>query len=196
MSSSEPALRVSGVTVRFGGVVAVDRVDLDVAPGEIVGVIGPNGAGKTTLLDAVSGFVTPTEGTVALDGYEVTRALPYVRARRGLGRSFQDARLFPSLTVRETLLGAFHPSLASGAVAEGLRLPGAKREEATIQQAVESLLDVVDLERYLDHRIADSRSAPRARSSSRGSRHAGRRCSCSTSRLRGCSSRRCARSAR
>src|SRR5437899_1072108 len=132
MSLSDPALCVRDVTVRFGGVVAVDGVDLDVQPGEIVGVIGPNGAGKTTLLDAVSGFVTPTRGTVELDGRDVTRALPYVRARRGLGRSFQDARLFPSLTVREVLLGAFHPAISSGTLTEGLRLPGARREEAAI----------------------------------------------------------------
>lgn len=155
MPSHDPALRVRDVTVRFGGVVAVDGVDLDVAPGEIVGVIGPNGAGKTTLLDAVSGFVTPAAGTIELDGRELTGELPYLRARRGLGRSFQDARLFPSLTVRESLLGAFHPAFTSGAVAEGLRLGGARREETATHDAVEALLDVVDLRRYLDHRIAD-----------------------------------------
>ncbi len=149
------ALRVRDVTVRFGGVVAVDGVDLDVAPGEIVGIIGPNGAGKTSLLDAVSGFVTPATGTVELDGHDVSRALPYVRARRGLGRSFQDARLFPSLTVREALLGAFHPSFTSSAVVEGLRLPGATREERDRDAEVESLLDLVDVRRYLDHRVAD-----------------------------------------
>lgn len=155
MSPPDSALRVRGVTVRFGGVVAVDNVDLDVAPGEIVGVIGPNGAGKTSLLDAMSGFTTPASGTVELNGRDVTKALPYARARRGLGRSFQDARLFPSLTVRESLLGAFHPAFASGAVAEGCRLPAARREEAATHDAVESLLDIVDLRRYLDHRIAD-----------------------------------------
>jgi ABC-type branched-subunit amino acid transport system ATPase component len=150
-----PALDVRGVTVRFGGLVAVDGVELSVAPGEIVGVIGPNGAGKTTLLDAVSGFVNPSEGSVLLGGTDVTRAVPYVRARHGLGRSFQDARLFPSLTVREVLLGAFHPSFSSGAVSEGLRLRSARREELAISTAVDDLLDLVDLERYLDHRIAD-----------------------------------------
>ena len=150
-----PALEVRGVSVRFGGLVAVDGVELTVAPGEIVGVIGPNGAGKTTLLDAVSGFVTPSAGTVLVGGTDVTRLVPYVRARHGLGRSFQDARLFPSLTVREVLLGAFHPSFSSGTVTEGLRLRAVRREEAAVNVAVDDLLDLVDLDRYLDHRIAD-----------------------------------------
>src|SRR5262245_33675209 len=75
------ALDARGITVRFGGVVALDSVDLAVAPGEVVGVIGPNGAGKTTLLDVVSGFTEPASGLVRLDGVDVTGAMPYVRAR-------------------------------------------------------------------------------------------------------------------
>jgi ABC-type branched-subunit amino acid transport system ATPase component len=153
--AAPPALEVRDLTVRFGGLVAVDGVDLAVAPGEIVGVIGPNGAGKTTLLDAVSGFVSPAEGNVLLNGVDVTHVVPYARARRGLGRSFQDARLFPSLTVREALLGALHPTFSSGTLSEGLRMRVARREEADAHAAVDALLEVVDLERYLDHRVAD-----------------------------------------
>ena len=152
---SEPALDARGVTVRFGGVVAVDNVDLLVEPGEIVGVIGPNGAGKTTLLDAISGFVAPAAGTITVAGVDTAGAVPYLRARRGLGRSFQDARLFPSLTVRETLLGALHPTFTSGVVTEGLRFASARRDEARAHAEVEDLLDLVDLRSYLDHRIAD-----------------------------------------
>jgi ABC-type branched-subunit amino acid transport system ATPase component len=149
------ALEATGIRVRFGGVVAVGGVDLRVAPGEVVGIIGPNGAGKTTLLDAVSGFASLHAGRVMLDGVDVTRELPYRRARRGLARSFQDARLFPSLTVRETLLGAFHPGFTTGAISEALTLPLARREERAAAAAVEQLLGMVDLERYLDYRISE-----------------------------------------
>ena len=86
--------------------VAVDQVDFEVAAGEILGVIGPNGAGKTTCFEMVAGFTAPDTGTVVFDGIDVTRATPEQRARQGLVRSFQDAALFPTLTVRETLMVA------------------------------------------------------------------------------------------
>src|SRR4029077_10413195 len=96
-----PALEAQELSVTFGGIIAVDRVGLRVAPGEILGVIGPNGAGKTTLFDAISGFVAPTHGRVMLRGRDVTEWSPDDRAWLGLGRSFQDARVFPSMTVAE-----------------------------------------------------------------------------------------------
>ena len=151
----EPMLQVADVTVRFGGVVAVDGVSLDVAHGEVVGIIGPNGAGKTTLLDAACGHAPLAAGRVALDGDDVTTELPWKRARRGLGRSFQDARLYPTMTVRETLQSAFHARHRNGVVAEGLRLPDARAEEEAVAAAALELLEVVDLGRYLDHRIAE-----------------------------------------
>jgi ABC-type branched-subunit amino acid transport system ATPase component len=153
--TAPPVLEARGVRVRFGGVRAVDGVDLTVAPGEIVGVIGPNGAGKTTLLDAVSGFAELDTGSVRLDGRDVTRTLPYARARAGMARSFQDARLFPSMTVRETLLGALHASFTTGAIAQTLALRAARREQADALDRVEELLGLVDVRRYLDHRIAE-----------------------------------------
>ena len=146
-------LDVRDVSVHFGGLAAVDGVDLRVAPGEIVGVIGPNGAGKTTLLDAVCGYV-PVHGEVWFDGRRVDGVLPYRRARLGIGRSFQDARLFPSMTVREALLGALHPSFTSGFLSEALHLPWARTEERTAHRRVEELLELVDLHRYLDHQIS------------------------------------------
>ena len=96
--------RRRGLSVRFGGIRAVDDVSLVVAPGEIVGIIGPNGAGKTTLFDLISGFTRADSGPGACSaGIDVTRLGPDRRARLGLGRSFQDARLFPALTVEETI---------------------------------------------------------------------------------------------
>jgi ABC-type branched-subunit amino acid transport system ATPase component/ABC-type branched-subunit amino acid transport system permease subunit len=99
-------LEVSGVSRNFGAVVAVDAVDMHVDAGEIVGLIGPNGAGKTTLFEIISGFTRPTTGTVSFLGSDVSRLGPTARARRGLGRTFQSAQLFPSLSVEETVLVA------------------------------------------------------------------------------------------
>jgi len=96
-------LRTRGLTWRVGEVAIVDTVDLDLAPGEFLGVIGPNGAGKTSLFNLVSGLRRPTEGTVSLGGEDVTRLAPYQRARRGLGRTFQASSVFGSLTVRENV---------------------------------------------------------------------------------------------
>ncbi len=97
---------VSEVTVRFGGVVALDGVSLDVRAGEVVGLIGPNGAGKTTLIDAITGFVRPASGTIALDGVAVDRWSAHRRAQAGIARSFQSLELFDDLTVLDNLRAA------------------------------------------------------------------------------------------
>ena len=150
-----PVLEAIDIRVRFGGVVAVDDVSLTVAPGEIVGIIGPNGAGKTTLLDAVMGFAPLAAGRVRLEGRDVTRDLPYKRARMGIARSFQDARLFPTMTVRETLLAALHESFTTGFVSEALGLPSVRAEERAAVAATDELLDLVDLRQWIGHRVAD-----------------------------------------
>jgi branched-chain amino acid transport system ATP-binding protein len=95
------------VTVRFGGLVALDHVSLSVAPARIVGLIGPNGAGKSTYFGVLSGLIRPREGTVRIDGVDVTKASPQARARRGLARTFQRLELFNELTVREHLVVAY-----------------------------------------------------------------------------------------
>ena len=92
-----------GLSVTFGGIRAVDGVTFEVGAGEIVGIIGPNGAGKTTMFDLISGFTPLQAGRIMLAGKDVTSLGAAGRARAGLGRSFQDARLFPELTVSETL---------------------------------------------------------------------------------------------
>ena len=106
-------LRAERVTVRFGGVTAVDHVDLKLEDRDILGLIGPNGAGKTTLFNALTGFAQPDEGAVFMFGREVTRFAPFQRAREGMGRTFQTDRPFEELTVLENvLIPAFlkHPS--------------------------------------------------------------------------------------
>ncbi len=100
---SEAALELEALTVDFGGLRAVDGLDLRAAPGAITGLIGPNGAGKTTTFNACSGFVRPTAGRVRLHGHDVTDADVATRARRGIGRTFQRMELFASMTVRENV---------------------------------------------------------------------------------------------
>jgi ABC-type branched-subunit amino acid transport system ATPase component/ABC-type branched-subunit amino acid transport system permease subunit len=107
------SLAVRGVSVRFGGVVAVDDVSFEVAPGEVVGLIGPNGAGKTTLLDVMTGFTKQTEGSVLLDGVSIDSWSVEKRARRGLSRSWQAVELFEAMTVRDNLLAAADDQAAS-----------------------------------------------------------------------------------
>jgi ABC-type branched-subunit amino acid transport system ATPase component/ABC-type branched-subunit amino acid transport system permease subunit len=144
-----PALSVQGLRVAFGGVVAVDDVSFDVATGEVVAVVGPNGAGKTTLFDLVSGFVRADDGKVLLDGADVTRMGAARRARRGLGRSFQDARLFPSLTVEEVLATAHERWVDVGdPLSALLHLPNVQDSELAVQQRVDELIALLGLDPY------------------------------------------------
>ena len=94
-----PLLRIDGLTRRFGGLTAVDGVSAEVRKGDIVGLIGPNGAGKTTLFNLISGFTPPSEGKVRFEERDITGLKPHVIARLGLGRTFQNLRIFPNMTV-------------------------------------------------------------------------------------------------
>ncbi len=144
-----PALEVVDVSVRFGGIQAVSGVSLAVAPGEIVGIIGPNGAGKTTLFDLVSGFTRADCGRVLLGGRDLTSATPDVRARAGLGRSFQDARLFPALTVEETIAVALDRWVqVKDPLNPALHLPAAFDSEQMVTNRVAELVDLLHLDAY------------------------------------------------
>jgi branched-chain amino acid transport system ATP-binding protein len=99
-------LECRGITVRFGGHVALDHVDVEADAGLVTGLIGPNGAGKTTLFNAVCGLISPAAGSVRLDGRELTSLAPYKRARRGMARTFQRLELFALLSVRENVMVA------------------------------------------------------------------------------------------
>ena len=111
---AEPLLRVSDVTVRFGGLTALDRVDLEVMPGGITGLIGPNGAGKTTLFNVITGLQAPTSGQVSLSGAVIDRWPPQKRARAGMARTFQRLELFIGLSVRDNLISAWESSVRGG----------------------------------------------------------------------------------
>ncbi len=133
------------ITCRFGGITALDNVDLTVEPGEVVGLLGTNGAGKSTLINVISGMVTATEGTVHLDGVDLLALQPYERARMGVSRSFQQAQMFSSMSVLDNLLVAEHPGMHHGLLSGGLRLPRARTEEHAARGHVEAVMDVVDL---------------------------------------------------
>ena len=149
-------LTCRAITRRFGGVTALDAVDLDVAPGAAVGIIGHNGAGKTTLFDVISGFLPPDSGRVLVGGIDVTDRPPHRRAIAGLGRSFQEARLFPSLTVAETVAVALERHLPNrDTLAAALALPASTYMEAAVAERVDELLALLGLTGYRHHRTAD-----------------------------------------
>ena len=136
LPGNEVRLTCRGVVRRFGGLTALDGVDLDVQPGAAVGIIGHNGAGKTTLFDVISGFLAPDAGRVLLGGADMTDAPPHRRAVAGLGRSFQEARLYPSLTVAETVAVALERHLPNrDTLAAALALPASTYMEVSISRA-------------------------------------------------------------
>jgi ABC-type branched-subunit amino acid transport system ATPase component len=148
------ALEVAGVSVRFGGIVAVDGVSLTVGSDEIVGLIGTNGAGKSTLMNAIGGFV-PAAGTARLHGQDLWSMGSARRAREGLGRTFQAARLFPELTVRETVEVALEARGRTGFLATALVLPRSVARERQRRSEADELIGFLGLGRYANSRISD-----------------------------------------
>jgi branched-chain amino acid transport system ATP-binding protein len=139
-------LETLALVKRFGGITAVDDVDLQLRGGEILGLIGHNGAGKTTLMDCISGFNQIDGGRVFLQGKDITESAPHDRALGGLGRSFQDALLFPSLTVAETISVALERHLASkDMVAAAFQLPASYESEIDVAEKVEDLIHLMGL---------------------------------------------------
>ncbi|HEX7132377.1 MAG TPA: MFS transporter [Iamia sp.] len=145
----EVALATHDLSVRFGGITAVDGVTLEVAPGEVVGIIGPNGAGKTTLFDLISGFTPAAAGRVEVRGRDVTGLSASARARSGLGRSFQDARLFPALTVEEAIAVALERWVdVRDPLSAALHLPASFDSEEAVRERVDALIDLLGLEAF------------------------------------------------
>jgi ABC-type branched-subunit amino acid transport system ATPase component len=149
-------LEVRGISLSFGGNAALNDVSLHAEHGEIVGIIGPNGAGKTTLFDVVSGFLRPDSGRVDLAGADITDRTASARARLGLGRSFQDSRLFSGLTVRDALAVSLERFTdVADPFNAMLRLPLQVRTEAAVHERVDELLDMFGLDRYADNLVSE-----------------------------------------
>jgi branched-chain amino acid transport system ATP-binding protein len=142
-ATSRDGLRVEEITVRFGGITALEDVSLDVAKGEVVGVIGPNGAGKTTLFNVLCGFVRPQSGHVAWQGGSLDGVRPHQLAGRGIARTLQGVGLFAGLTALENVMTGAEPRRRAGVVSGLLGLPRSDRDEralrATALEALEAL---------------------------------------------------------
>ena len=136
-----PLLQVEQVGVRFGGLLALQDVDLSADEGSITGLIGPNGAGKTTLFNVITGLQEPTGGQVTFDGDALQKEKPHERARRGIARTFQRLEVFGSLTTRENIM-----------VAAEIR-SGWSKEKVNVRGVTDEILDTVGIERHADQRV-------------------------------------------
>ena len=145
-ASRELVLEARGVTMRFGGLTAVDNVSMKVHEGEIVGLIGPNGAGKTTFFNCLTGMYIPTEGRVTLNG-DTLPPKPLAVVRAGMARTFQNIRLFANMTALENVMVGRYCRTSSMALTSILRGPKFKREEAATRERAQELLDYVGLSR-------------------------------------------------
>jgi ABC-type branched-subunit amino acid transport system ATPase component len=153
---ADPRIQLQGITVRFGGIVALGDVSFDAAPGEVLGIIGPNGAGKTTLFDVISGVRSPNQGRVVLDGSDVTRRAPAGRARRGLRRTFQRVQTFGWLSVEDNVLTALEwRGGGGGFLADLVTFPTRHRRERARRERVEEVMDRCGL-LPLRHELAGS----------------------------------------
>ncbi|MDX5593552.1 ABC transporter ATP-binding protein [Pseudovibrio sp. SPO723] len=138
-------LSVRGLGIDFGGITAVNALDFDVQPGEIVSIIGPNGAGKTTLFNMISGIYQPSRGHVVLEGRDVTDMEPHKLAERGMSRTFQNLQSFDQMTALENVMVGCHMSERSPIWADLLRLPSSSRRNRQTQEKAMALLERVHL---------------------------------------------------
>jgi branched-chain amino acid transport system ATP-binding protein len=137
---AEKLLELRGVSMAFGGLTVVDRLDLHVDEGEIVSVIGPNGAGKTTFFNLITGVYEPTSGDILFEGSSIKGLEPHKITRRGIARTFQTLRLFLNMSVRENVMAAAYAHTSAGPLRSMLQTPGMRREEREIRELAEKRL--------------------------------------------------------
>jgi branched-chain amino acid transport system ATP-binding protein len=146
---------VRGVTVRFGGIVALDKVSFDVPARAIVGLIGPNGAGKTTLFNCLSRLYPFSEGEIRFEGRSLVETPAQRIAELGIGRTFQNLALFRTMSVRENILVGGHCRTSTSLVSNAFRTAGVRREEASQAEATDALIDLLDLRAVAQQRVMD-----------------------------------------
>jgi len=139
-------LVIEGLSLAFGGVTALNGIDLEIQQGKITAIIGPNGAGKTSLLNCISGLYRPSRGRILFEGRDITHLSPDARARLGIGRTFQNIELFKHMTTLDNLMLGRHIHLRTGLLAGGLYWLGAWREEALHRRRVEEIIDFLEIE--------------------------------------------------
>jgi branched-chain amino acid transport system ATP-binding protein len=154
VTSSDSLLSLSDLTIRFNGVVALEGVGFSVAPGTICGLIGPNGAGKTTLFNCLSGIYRPQAGQIRFDGQDLVGMARHVIGSLGVGRTFQNLALFPSLSVRDNILVGAHARIDGGWLANLFRTRGCQASEARAREKASYLLDLLDLRSVADRLVA------------------------------------------
>ena len=138
-------LTASNMTKRFGGLLAVDTLDVAIAEHSIHSIIGPNGAGKTTFFNCVTGFYKPEVGSILFDNHSLVGLLPDRIVQKGIARTYQNIRLFPNLTAKENILVGIHSHLKSGFLGIVLNLPGTQREEKEASEEANRLLKFINL---------------------------------------------------
>jgi branched-chain amino acid transport system ATP-binding protein len=146
----ETVLKTDKATIRFGGLTAVNELDMTVNRGEIFGLIGPNGAGKTTIFNLLTGVYQPTSGSIYFDGQRIDGLRPYQIAGRGVSRTFQNIRLFPSMSVLENVMTACHIHMGQNLFDAVLRTPRFARDEKKHREYCFELLEIFDLARVSD----------------------------------------------
>ena len=151
---STPLLSAKHLSVRFGGLLAVNDVSFDVERGEVFTLIGPNGAGKTTVFNLISRLYEPTTGTIAFDGQALTDRAPHEIAALGIARTFQNIELFENATVLQNLLIGRHTHRATGVLSDLLFTPKARAAEVKAREAVERVIDLLDLQHHRESLVA------------------------------------------
>ncbi len=149
-----PLLAVRDVTIRFGGVLALDGVSFDVEEGAIVGLIGPNGAGKTTVFNLISRIYEPSSGDVVFGGRSILRTPAHAIIRQGITRTFQNVELFKGMSVLDNVLAGYHIRNQSNFLSAGLSLPGAVRAEAQARRRAAEVLEYLDLAQLADRPVS------------------------------------------
>ncbi|RWI57107.1 MAG: ABC transporter ATP-binding protein [Mesorhizobium sp.] len=148
-------LEVLDVTLRFGGIVAVNAISFKVKPGELLALVGPNGAGKTAMLNCINGVYRPRQGSILLDGTDICGSSLHRMMKIGIGRAFQHAELFPHLSVSENLLIGSHCQFRSGVVGAGLYLGKSRCEESAQRRRAEEVIDFFELYRYRNNLVGN-----------------------------------------
>ncbi|MFC4769354.1 ABC transporter ATP-binding protein [Effusibacillus consociatus] len=141
-------LKVNHLTLRFGGLTAVNDLSFEIPERAIMSVIGPNGAGKTSVFNMITGFYKPTSGEILFDGTNVVGKKPSQITQMGMARTFQNLRLFPSLSVLENVMSGMHSKTSQGVIGALFRTPAQKREEELIRSVAESCMEFVGITQY------------------------------------------------